>query len=68
MLVNVDHGAIPAATKVLKDELSLNNKQLGSLGSIVFIGIVTGKINIFIFIKILFRISLRYIYIEYDFI
>jgi hypothetical protein len=25
MLVNVDHGAIPAATKVLKDELSLNN-------------------------------------------
>jgi hypothetical protein len=43
MLVNVDHGAIPAATKVLKDDLSLNNQQLGSLGSIVFIGIVTGK-------------------------
>lgn len=44
MAANVDHGAIPACTKVIKDELLLTNKQLGSLGSIVFFGIVTGKL------------------------
>ena len=51
MLANVDHGAIPAATKVLKDDLYLNNQQLGSLGSIVFIGIVTGKSNFYFYKK-----------------
>jgi len=25
MIVNIDHGAIPASTKVLKDDLFLNN-------------------------------------------
>lgn len=44
MMVNVDHGAIPAATKVIKADLNLDNTQLGSLGSLVFVGIVFGSL------------------------
>ena len=40
---NLDHGAIPAATKVLKQDLKLNNQQLGSLGSLVFFGLTIGS-------------------------
>lgn len=45
ILVNVDHGAIPAATTVLKRELNLNNVALGTIGSIVYLGLVLGAIS-----------------------
>ena len=45
ILVNVDHGAIPAATTVLKRELNLDNVALGTIGSIVYLGLVLGAIS-----------------------
>ena len=41
--INFDHGAVPAATKVLQEDLDLNAQQLGSLGSMVFMGLLGGK-------------------------
>ena len=45
ILVNVDHGALPAATTVLKRELNLDNVALGTIGSIVYLGLVLGAIS-----------------------
>jgi len=45
MAVNLDHGAIPAATKVLKEDLILDNQELGTLGSLVFIGLTLGSLT-----------------------
>lgn len=45
ILVNVDHGAIPAATTVLKRELNLDNVALGTIGSIVYLGLVLGALS-----------------------
>ena len=36
ILVNVDHGCIPAATVTIKRDLHLDNASLGVLGSVVF--------------------------------
>ena len=44
MLINVDHGTIPAATVVMKEDLDLDNVSLGILGSLVFLGLALGKI------------------------
>ena len=44
MATNVDHGAIPSATKLLKEDLHLNNEQLGFLGSLVFLGLTLGSV------------------------
>jgi len=41
---NQDHGAIPSATQLLKQDLHLNNEQLGSLGSLVFFGLTLGSL------------------------
>jgi fucose permease len=43
-LNNIDHGAIPAITPVLKEDLNLNSQQLGFLGSLVFLGVTVGSI------------------------
>lgn len=42
MLTNFDHGAIPAATTVLMEELHLNSMTLGIIGSILFLGLTFG--------------------------
>ena len=42
LLINIDHGVIPAATTNLKDDLSLDNSYLGLLGSIVYFGLTIG--------------------------
>lgn len=47
LLINIDHGVIPAATTKLKVDLSLDNSSLGLLGSIVYIGLTLGNIIIF---------------------
>lgn len=43
MLINVDHGALPAASVALKNDLNMGNVELGSLGSLVFLGLVIGS-------------------------
>lgn len=45
VLINIDHGAIPAATTILKKDLDLNNISLGILGSLVYLGLVLGAIS-----------------------
>jgi len=41
LLINIDHGIIPAATFEIEKSLSIGNGQLGLLGSLVYAGIVT---------------------------
>jgi hypothetical protein len=43
LLINVDHGVIPAGAIVIKESLRLNNTEYGSLGSVVFAGLTIGK-------------------------
>jgi MFS family permease len=45
ILINIDHGAIPAATTILKRDLMLDNISLGILGSLVYLGLVLGAIS-----------------------
>ena len=47
LLINVDHGTIPAATLSLKNDLGVDNVALGFLGSLVFLGLTLGKFNNF---------------------
>ena len=44
MLVNFDHGIVPAATKEIKSDLNLDNIQLGLLGSVVYCGLLVGSL------------------------
>ena len=44
IVINFDHGAIPAATTEIKAQLKMSNFQLGSLGSLVFFGITVGSV------------------------
>ncbi len=46
LLINVDHGTIPAATVKLKTDLGIDNVALGLLGSLVFFGLTLGNICI----------------------
>lgn len=43
IIINFDHGAIPAATTEIKAEMKINNVKLGSLGSLVFFGLTLGS-------------------------
>lgn len=45
MIINFDHGMIPAATTTLKLNLNLNNFQLGIIGSLVYLGLVLGALS-----------------------
>ena len=45
ILINCDHGAIPAGTKELKEAKNLSNIQLGTIGSLVYLGLVLGSIS-----------------------
>ena len=45
ILINCDHGAIPAGTKELKEAKNLSNIQLGSIGSLVYLGLIMGSIS-----------------------
>lgn len=44
ILLNVDHGAIPAATTILMNELNIDSFSLGVIGSILFFGLTCGAI------------------------
>jgi len=45
ILINCDHGAIPAGTKELKEAKNISNMQLGTIGSLVYLGLVLGSIS-----------------------
>lgn len=45
ILINFDHGAIPAGTTSLKKENNLDNVALGIIGSLVYLGLVLGSIS-----------------------
>ena len=42
LLINIDHGSIPAATLNLKQDLNIDNVELGILGSLVYLGLTAG--------------------------
>jgi hypothetical protein len=44
LLMNLDHGAIPAATENIRQDLGVNDKILGTFGSLVFLGNLIGII------------------------
>lgn len=45
MNVNTDHGALPSAATSIKEDLKLTNANFGTLGSMVFLGIVSGSLT-----------------------
>ena len=45
ILINVDHGVMPAGSIVIKEALGINNKLYGLLGSTVFAGLTMGSIG-----------------------
>lgn len=45
ILINFDHGAIPAGTTALKKENNLDNVALGIIGSLVYLGLVLGSLS-----------------------
>ena len=44
ILINMDHGVIPACTFELKNDLKMNDFFLGLLGSLVFGGLMLGSL------------------------
>ena len=43
MLVNLDHGAMPAANIYIKEDFGLDEMQIGLLMSLVFLGLIFGS-------------------------
>ena len=44
LLMNYDHGTVPAATEQLRKYLDLTDSELGFFGSLVFIGVIIGSL------------------------
>ena len=44
LLMNFDHGTVPAATEELRSYLNLDNSELGLFGSLVFLGVIIGSL------------------------
>lgn len=44
ILLNMDHGTIPAATKEIQNDLQINELILGSFGSLVYLGNLIGAL------------------------
>ena len=64
MTVNFDHGAIPALTTAIKNDLDLNQQELGSLGSLVFFGNLAGSVcAAFVLSKMNYKLLLLISYI-----
>jgi len=42
IMINMDHGTIPAATQEIKESLKLGDDDLGYFGSLVFLGNIIG--------------------------
>ena len=46
ILLNMDHGTIPAATNEIMKELSIEEALLGTLGSLVYVGVLIGSFSL----------------------
>lgn len=44
LIINIDHGVMPAGAITIKDYLGVSNTEYGLLGSIVFFGLVLGSL------------------------
>lgn len=44
IMINVDHGTVPAATEEIKKDLNINDEQLGLFGSLVYLGNMFGSL------------------------
>ena len=44
LIINIDHGVMPAGSIVIKNDLKESNTEYGLLGSIVFAGLVVGSV------------------------
>lgn len=42
-MINMDHGILPAATEEMRRDFGVTNSKLGFMGSIVYLGLVTGN-------------------------
>ena len=43
ILINIDHGAIPACSNSIKQKLEIGNFEFGVIGSVVFAGLTVGS-------------------------
>ena len=43
MLINLDHGAMPAANVYIKKDFSIDEAQIGLLMALVFLGFIFGS-------------------------
>lgn len=43
LLVNMDHGSVPAATSQIAGDLSFTKVEIGAVGSLVFVGLTAGS-------------------------
>ncbi len=44
LVINIDHGVMPAGAITIKQQLGVSNTEYGLLGSIVFFGLVLGSL------------------------
>lgn len=45
-MVNMDHGIFPACIEQVRKDINIDNKGVGLVGSIVYLGLVAGNSNI----------------------
>lgn len=55
ILINMDHGTIPAASNEIKHELKINETALGTFGSLVYFGNLVGALVLIRLIDVLDR-------------
>jgi hypothetical protein len=46
LMLNVDHGVIPAAIKDLKEHYDYGNLEIGIMGSLLYVGLTIGKLHL----------------------
>lgn len=56
ILINIDHGAIPAGISDMSKDLDMEAEKLGLLGSMVFFGLFLGSLSASVFF---YRISYK---------
>jgi len=44
LMVNMDHGIFPACIAEVRKDINIGNKEVGLVGSIVYLGLVAGKL------------------------
>jgi hypothetical protein len=47
LMINMDHGIIPACTTEIMEDLDIDSADLGLLGSLVYLGLVIGNYRSF---------------------